>query len=126
MRLVVFAFLPLTAVAQDVVWQRAGQPAVNVVQDHVKFLGDVDGDGFDDLITRLYRFAGIVIYVEELHILSGRDGATLLVQPPPPGNNVTFDEWEHAGDMDGDGVPDYVFTAHELQQGYDQKLWMTE
>ena len=107
------AFLSAALAAQEVVWERTGQPEGSYVGRYAKFMGDVNGDGFDDLVTRVDRWSPG--FAEELAILSGRDGSTLLTQPRPAGNQTFFDSWDGAGDMDGDGIPDYVFAFHENQ-----------
>jgi hypothetical protein len=112
----VFAVLLSFAVrGQDVVWERTGQPDTTLIGDYAKFIGDVDGDGFDDLVMRAWRSPR---WTPELWLLSGRDGHTIRTQQlpptPPPGiAPMSFDDWGPAGDMDGDGTPDYVFAAFE-------------
>ncbi len=50
-------------------------------------------------------------WTEELWLLSGRDGRTIRTQQIPSGlASTSFQDYGGAGDMDGDGTPDYVFT----------------
>lgn len=113
MRLVATALLSTAICGQEVLWERTGMPDVSGTGGYAKFLGDVDGDGYDDLVT--FALGPVPRMIGQLWILSGRDGSTLHTQPRPPGNQTLFDDYGAAGDMDGDGTPDYLFAYFENQ-----------
>lgn len=101
------------ATAQQVVWERTGVPAGSRLGGVAKFIGDVNQDGFDDLVTAVDHWERPVIWSPELWILSGRDGSTLRVFTLPPNRDIYLDAWGPAGDWDGDGTPDVAYSYYE-------------
>ena len=89
---------------QELLWQQVGIPTERVIGGASVFVGDVDGDGYDDLA---HQGAGAL--APEIYILSGRDGSFLRTDLPLP-NHALFD-LVATGDIDGDGVGDYAFSS---------------
>ena len=122
-------------VAQEVVWERTGVPKKSTIGGEAVVLGDVDGDGYEDLLHIAYTMregpGGRRITEQQLWTLSGKDGRTLGVRRQyavqRPYYRITA-----AGDMDGDGAPDYAttiidtrgstFVLVEVRSGKDHKL----
>ena len=72
-------------------------------------LGDVDGDGFDDMV--LGAWTGGSANAGKAEVYSGFDGTRLRrTTSTTGGENFGFDA-HGLGDVDGDGVPDMVVTA---------------
>jgi hypothetical protein len=83
-------------------------------------LGDLDGDGVRDMaIASLSRNAG----AGRVSIVGGADGASLATVDGQPGQARGYSV-ETAGDVDGDGVPDYVVGGGrvEVYSGADHTL----
>ncbi len=99
----------LRAPTQDIVWQITGVTGSYTIGTHPMLrIGDMNGDGFDDVML-VAVVAGTPYDSNEIRFLSGRDGSTLR-----RGVSVTGGQFIHsmsqAGDVDGDGVPDYIVT----------------
>lgn len=68
-------------------------------------LGDVDGDGCDDYVTR----GGIPAQnLWGALLISGRTGTLIRCIPEPGGSPLFGDAFDGCGDVDRDGVPDFV------------------
>lgn len=104
--------------SQQLLWERAGVPAVISLGGNsvgaggqVVNLGDFDRDGCDDLLV---SGADLVAYRAQLWILSGKDGSTLRAGPVAP-PWYFYETIGAAGDLDGDGTPDYTLRVrHQL------------
>ena len=113
-RTLVAAFaLPTLACGQDLVWEHVGVSGVSKFEYLIANIGDIDQDGVEDLAATGYFFD----YLRSpwqfycLVIMSGRTGAIIRVQEVPTPHQGDFDRFEQitaAGDMNGDGFPDYA------------------
>lgn len=93
--------------AQEILWQREGTLNALMIGGPSYFLGDVDGDGWSD-VAHVARALVIPKTEDQILVLSGRDGQTLRVHRPPMPNYDIVWQFTGAGDMDGDGVRDYL------------------
>src|SRR5688572_23309696 len=102
--------------AQTPIWTRQGTPppGATLLTGPLAVIGDVDADGHADLLQDVAGF----ITVQGLRIYSGRDGATLRIQPPFLPNHAVR-TIASAGDMNGDGVGDYALGWVSSQLGTD-------
>jgi len=74
-------------------------------------VGDVDGDGRDDLVLGSWTASGGAPRAGKLEVFSGADGSLLRrVTSATANENLGFDA-HGLGDVDGDGVPELVGTA---------------
>jgi hypothetical protein len=73
--------------------------------------GDVDGDGFDDLIVGAWQYAGAAISGGRAYLYSGKDGTLIRTFTcQTPGDTFGFDA-VGIGDVDGDGTIDFLITS---------------
>ena len=73
--------------------------------------GDVDGDGFDDLIVGAWQYAGAAVSGGRAYLYSGKDGHLLKTYTCRiPGDTFGFDA-VGMGDVDGDGSVDFLVTS---------------
>jgi hypothetical protein len=73
-------------------------------------IGDVDGDGVPDLVSSNLNGGGIQA-TGAVAVISGRTGATLHTNFSPNGSYEFGKQVAAAGDVDGDGTPDYLVTS---------------
>lgn len=74
-------------------------------------VGDVTGDGHDDLLLGAWQHRSAALSGGRLHVLSGRDGSILRrITGKVPGETLGFDA-AGVGDVTGDGIPDFLVTS---------------
>ncbi|MEO6725968.1 MAG: FG-GAP-like repeat-containing protein [Blastocatellia bacterium] len=73
--------------------------------------GDVNRDGFDDLIIGAWQHAGAATSAGKVYLYSGKDGSLMrTITCRIPGDTFGFDA-TGIGDVDGDGVIDFLLTS---------------
>ncbi|HEY1911226.1 MAG TPA: FG-GAP-like repeat-containing protein [Vicinamibacterales bacterium] len=73
--------------------------------------GDVDGDGFDDLIVGAWQYGETAVSGGRAYLYSGKDGRLLKTYTCRiPGDTFGFDA-VGMGDIDGDGTVDFLITS---------------
>jgi len=73
--------------------------------------GDVNRDGFDDLIIGAWQYAGAATSGGKAYLYSGKDGSLMrTITCRIPGDTFGFDA-TGIGDVDGDGVIDFLLTS---------------
>ncbi len=73
--------------------------------------GDVDGDGFADLIVGAWQYGGAAIGGGRAYLYSGKDGRLIKTFTcRTPGDTFGFDAVT-MGDVDGDGMADFLITS---------------
>lgn len=74
-------------------------------------VGDVNKDGFDDLLIGAWQYSAVAPSGGRIYLYSGRDGSILqTITGRIPGETLGFDA-AGAGDVDGDGVNDFLVTS---------------
>ncbi len=74
-------------------------------------VGDVNQDGFDDLLIGAWQHASAALSGGKVYLYSGKDGSLLqTITCRTPGDTFGFDA-TGIGDVDGDGVIDFLITS---------------
>jgi hypothetical protein len=82
-----------------------------------RVIGDVDGDGYNDFVTSAPTKHIGGDNAGRVYVYSGRSGALLWSADGAPGDQLGTGV-EAAGDTDGDGVPDVIASAPEIDTAY--------
>lgn len=100
----------------SLLWTTTGGGTVTNLGSGVGCPGDLNGDGYADVIASSLQFGATV------HVLSGRDGSEMYqIVGVPPLYFLGVQNMADTGDVDGDGLPDFMLGATEvfgLHQGY--------
>jgi hypothetical protein len=91
----------------------------------VAWVGDVNGDGYDDLLMGAFRYPEIASVGQAYLYFGGPaiDSVADLVIPAPAGGAGWFGiSVGSAGDFNGDGYPDFIIGAQ--QSGYEGKAFI--
>lgn len=73
--------------------------------------GDLDGDGYDDLIIAAYTYGEVVPEGGRAYLFSGRDGAVMRTITDRIHNDNFGVDALVLGDVNDDGIPDLLVTA---------------
>jgi hypothetical protein len=138
------ALLSAAAEGQLLVWEDKGMEGGRSYglsyysHQSIAGLGDIDGDGYDDLAC-IGADLSVLWRSQQLIFVSGQSGQVVRTRPAPRDQppRLAFDTVTSAGDMDGDGVPDYAVTISDVDGAQfktvqvcsgvdDRELWRVE
>ena len=73
--------------------------------------GDVNRDGFDDLVIGAWQYSAVAASGGKIYLYSGKDGSLIRqITGRIPGETLGFDA-TGVGDIDGDGIGDLLVTS---------------
>lgn len=101
-------YLTVAASGQTVHWQHSGQYGDGALGSQAVILGDLDGDGFDDVAFGDPHASPLLFLDGQILVLSGQTGAVLHTINPLITSQGLGTDVAAAGDVDGDGVPDLI------------------
>lgn len=101
-----------SASAQALSWTQSGSGVNSNYAQSVAIAGDVDGDGFDDVIEGDPDASPLVFLDGEAKVYSGADGAVIYTYAGGVLDGLGVDV-DGAGDVDQDGFADFVITSVE-------------
>ncbi|MEM7310636.1 MAG: integrin alpha [Planctomycetota bacterium] len=94
-----------------------GDAFPNRLGESVTGVGDVSGDGVEDLLVGAINRAGLTSFAGYARLYSGDDGVELREhQGGGPGDSFGY-AVTGVGDLDQDGTPDYAISATEIWLG---------
>ncbi len=103
--------------AQSVLFTVHGDNASDTAGQSVDVVGDVNGDGFDDVMVGAWRDDNTGADAGSVRVVSGKTGATLFViNGDVAGDHMGFGS-SGAGDVNGDGFADVCAAADEANVG---------
>ena len=102
-----------------------GEHTGDVFGSSIAWLGDVNGDGYDDLLIGAFRYPEIAS-VGQAYLYFGGPAidpvADLVIVPPAGGSGWFGFSVAAAGDFNGDDHPDFIIGAQ--QAGYEGKAFV--
>lgn len=105
------ALFAATLSAQTLSWEQPGLYADGAFGTRVAILGDVDGDGRDDVLVGDTNASPIGFLDGQILVYSGQTGLPIhTINPVVVFQGLGFDV-DCAGDVDADGVPDIAATS---------------
>ena len=114
-----------SSLSSEVLIEPVGEFTGDVFGCSVAWIGDVNGDGYDDFLIGAFRFPEIASYGKAYLYFGGPslDDVADLVIPSPPGNTAWFGvSVASAGDFNGDTWPDFIIGAQ--QSGLEGKAFV--
>jgi len=103
---------------QDLLWTRLGVPNQESLGQYLGVVGDVNGDGWSDLVTTGVGVGPLGYGYSVLILISGRDGSTIRIREGRPDiQNFSFERAMAAGDWDRDTVSDYAAVSRDALLG---------
>ncbi len=89
-----------------------GEGPLDIFGGSVACAGDVNNDGFDDIIIGARRNDGIADNAGRVYVFSGQNGDTLFVLSGEAAGDNFGVSVSKAGDLDDDGFADIIIGAH--------------
>src|SRR5262245_49502503 len=105
-----------SAIPSGIPGDPVGEDTGDVFGCSVAWVGDVNGDGYDDFLVGAFRYPEIASVGQAYLYFGGPsiDSVADLVLPAPPGGAGWFGvSVASAGDFNGDGHPDFIIGAEQ-------------
>ncbi len=105
-----------SAIDSRILIDPVGEHTGDVFGGSVAWVGDVNGDGYDDVLVGAFRYPEIASVGQAYLYFGGpaMDAAADLVITPPAGGSGWFGvSVASAGDFNGDGYPDFIIGAQQ-------------
>lgn len=128
-RLVALSLLAAGLLGQEMAWSIQGVPGRLIGSFHTTGIGDINGDGDEDLAAIVHGYCGYGHTGEWLWLISGRDGSLIREircswVTNVPGWGGFFWRVGAAGDWNDDGTPDYfaLGSGVDVRSGIDDSV----
>ena len=116
---IALAIAATSARAQDQAWRVFGPNQADRMGYRVARVGDVNGDGFVDVVTTISESDQIADNGGAVRMLSGRDGKRIWTVFGDGVDDLFGAGLGVVGDIDGDGIPEVVAGAYQVNgNGY--------